>query len=148
MIKDQLTQKCTAGPAQLVSSQATLFQKHVRCPTHPIFGILTTELILRCHSQNFPQAQGKLMLNLYNQEVEKVGKTWWSVWSKVNKNSLSVTICSVIHSWTRRILENALRMQNPECILALVLFFWFDALVELTNLNHNAQKIVKSNISI
>lgn len=64
MIKDQLIQKCTAGPAQLVSSQAPLFQTHVQCPTHSIFGILTTELILRGHSQNFPQAQGKLMTKL------------------------------------------------------------------------------------
>lgn len=64
MIKDQLIQKCTAGPAQLVSSQAPLFQTHVQCPAHSIFGILTTELILRGHSQNFPQAQGKLMKNL------------------------------------------------------------------------------------
>lgn len=64
MIKGQLTQKCTVGPAQLVSSQAPLFQKHVQCPTHSTFGILTPELILRGHSQHFPQAQGKLMTDL------------------------------------------------------------------------------------
>lgn len=37
--------------------QATLFQTHVQCPTHPVLRIPTTELILRGYSQNFLQAQ-------------------------------------------------------------------------------------------
>lgn len=78
MTRDRLTQKCTAGLAQLqfgFLGQATVFQTHVQCPTHLALRILTTELIPRGHSQNFPQAQGKLMLNPCNQEIEKVRKT-------------------------------------------------------------------------
>lgn len=79
MIRDRLTQKCTASLAQLqfgFLGQAALFQTHVRCPAPSGLRILITELTLRDYFPNLPQAQGKLMLNICNQEIENVRKTW------------------------------------------------------------------------